>query len=80
LDFRRSQETTTKIDGEEQEASKIEYRSIHYRVHPSYHEESMGPMNPPIDEETRPRWLQDTLRDVERHAAPRDTFRESRPL
>jgi hypothetical protein len=39
----------------------------------------VDPMDPPSDEDMRPRWLQDTLRDVERHAAPMGTFKESRP-
>jgi hypothetical protein len=34
----------------------------------------------PSDEDTRPRWLRDTLRDAEKHVAPKGTFRESRPL
>jgi hypothetical protein len=37
-------------------------------------------VDPPSDEDTRPRWLRDTLKDAEGHATPRGTFRESRPL
>jgi hypothetical protein len=64
--------------GEEQEAPKVEENidPSSTGVKPSDHEESV---DPPIDEDTRPRWLRDTLRDTERHAAPRNTFRESRP-
>jgi hypothetical protein len=39
----------------------------------------VDPVDPPSDEGTRPRWFQDTLRDAERHATPRGTFRECRP-
>jgi hypothetical protein len=39
----------------------------------------VDPMDLPSDEDMRPRWLQDTLRDAEKHAAPRGTFGESRP-
>jgi hypothetical protein len=30
-------------------------------------------------EDTRPRWLRDTLRDVEGHTTPRGTFKERSP-
>jgi hypothetical protein len=52
------------------------------RVQPLDHEdleESMDPVDPPSDQDTRPRWLHDTLRDAERHVAPKGTFKESRP-
>jgi hypothetical protein len=51
------------------------------RVQTLYHEEdSVDLVDLPSDKETWPRWLQDTLRDVERHAAPRGTFKERKPL
>jgi hypothetical protein len=39
----------------------------------------VDPVDPPTNEDMRPRWLQDTLRDTKKHAAPRGTFKESRP-
>jgi hypothetical protein len=39
----------------------------------------VDPVDPPSDEDTRPGWLQDTLRDAKRHATPKGTFRENRP-
>ena len=42
-----------------------------------------GPMDlidPPPSLGKRPSWLTDTLEDVERHMAPRGTFRESKKL
>jgi hypothetical protein len=84
LAFKKSHETTLEIDGEEQEALKDEESTNPSctGVHPSDHEESeesTNPVNPPSDEDTRTRWLQDTLRDAKRHAAPKGTFKESRP-
>jgi hypothetical protein len=83
LDFRRSREITT--GGEEHEAPKIE-KSMgpsYTKEQPSDHEEEseafVDPVDSPSDEDTRPIWLQDTLKDVEGHTTPRDTFRESRP-
>jgi hypothetical protein len=47
------------------------------------HEEELEELvdlgDPPSDEDMRPRWLQDTLRDAEGHNAPIVTFKESRP-
>jgi hypothetical protein len=40
----------------------------------------LDPLDPPSDEYMRLRWIQDTLKDVERHATPIGTFRESRSL
>lgn len=42
---------------------------------------SMDPVNPPPHDprtRKRPLWLRDTLQDVEEHATPRGTFRESK--
>jgi hypothetical protein len=82
LSFRRSRETTT--GGEEQEAPKIEVSigPSSTEEQPLDHEESeefVDPRDPPSDEDTRPRWFRDTLRDAEGHTTPRGTFRESRP-
>jgi len=45
-------------------------------------EESMDLIVPPPHEPSsskmRPSWLRETLKDVERHVAPRGTFRESK--
>ena len=38
----------------------------------------MDPIDPPSSNKRRPSWLRDTLEDVERHIAPRGTFRESK--
>jgi hypothetical protein len=82
LAFKRSQETTT--GGEEQEASKFE-ESIDpssIEEQPTEHEEDseefVDPVDHPSDEDTRPRWLRDALKDAEGHVSPRGTFRESR--
>ena len=40
----------------------------------------MDPINPAYSNKRRPSWLRDTLEDVERHIAPRGTFRESKKL
>jgi hypothetical protein len=83
LAFRRSRETTA--DGEEQEAPKVEESTgpsstgDQLSDHEEESEELVDPVDPPSDEDTRPRWLRDTLRDAEGHTAPRGTFRESRP-
>jgi hypothetical protein len=84
LDFRRSCEITT--CDEEQEAPKVEESTVtsSAKEEPSDHEEEseefVDPMDPCSDEDTRPRWLRDTLKDVKGHATPIGTFRESRPL
>jgi hypothetical protein len=74
------------IDCEEQKALRDD-RTVPSSpfVHPSdYQEESVkliGPVDLPRDvpvTRRRPTWLHDTLQDVVRHAAPRDTFRESK--
>lgn len=45
-------------------------------------EGSMDPIDPPLGDPStsrkRPLWLKDTLEEVERHTAPRGTFRESK--
>jgi hypothetical protein len=78
LAFRRSHEIIE--GGEEQEAPKVEEST---EQQPSDHEESkefVDPSDPPSDEDTRPRWLRETLKDVEGHTTPRGTFKERRPL
>jgi hypothetical protein len=40
----------------------------------------VDPVDPPSDKDMRPKWLQETLKDVEGHTVPRGTFRERRPL
>jgi hypothetical protein len=65
LAFRRSQETTP--GGEEQEAPKVEESTDPSSIEepPSYHEgeleEFVDLVDPPSDEDTRPRWLRDTF-------------------
>jgi hypothetical protein len=82
LAFRRSCEITA--GGEEQEAPKDEESTIPSSTEeqPSDHEESdefVDLVDPPSEEDTRPRWLRESLKDVEGHASPRGTLRESRP-
>jgi hypothetical protein len=61
LAFRRSQETTAKTDGEEQETPKVEESTgpSSTGIQPSDHEEEseelVDPVDPPSDEDTRPR-------------------------
>jgi hypothetical protein len=80
LVFRRSCKITT--GGEEQEAPKVEESTYPFitEEQPSDHEEeseeSVDPMDPLNDEDTRPRWLLNTLKDAEGHTTPRGTFRE----
>jgi hypothetical protein len=84
LAFMRSQERIAETDGEDKEALKVEERACPSStgIHPSDHEEeskeSVDPLDFPGDEDMRPRWLQDTLRYVEKQVAPNGTFRESR--
>jgi hypothetical protein len=77
-------ESHMEIDSEEQEAPKDDHTDPSSPVvHPSdYQEELVEPAEPvdlPRDvavTRKRPAWLRDTLQDAERHATPRDTFRE----
>jgi hypothetical protein len=36
-------------------------------------------LDPPSDQDTKPRWLQEILKDVEGHTTPKDTLGERRP-
>ena len=38
----------------------------------------MDPIDPPPSNKRRPSWLRDTVKDVERHIAPRGAFRGSK--
>jgi hypothetical protein len=84
LAFRRSYNIT--VGGEEQKAPKIEKSTVPSSIEeqPSNHEEKLeefvDPMDPPSDQDTRPRWLRETPKVVEGHTAPRNTHRERRPL
>jgi len=83
LSFRRSQEIPT--GGEEKEASKVEESTIPFNTgeQPSDHEESEedeDPVDPPSSQDTIPKWLRETLKDVKRHTNPKNTHRERIPL
>jgi hypothetical protein len=72
------------IDSEEQEALKDDHTDPSSPVvHPSDYQEELVEPTKPVDlprdvavTRKRPTWLRDTLQDAERHATPRDTFRE----
>jgi hypothetical protein len=80
--FRRSHDSPP-TETEEQEALKVEERSTTQVSDPRSSDQDQEA--PSTQEATttsgkkRPRWLQETLKDAEKHATPKGTFRESRP-
>ena len=66
---------SSKEDKEDEEAGKQEEPKD--ELMPDV-EGPMDPIDPPPSNKRRPSWLRDTLEDVERHIAPRGTFRESK--
>ena len=66
---------SSKEDKEDEEEGKQE--ELKDEMMPDV-EGPMDPIYPPPSMNRIPSWLQDTLKDVERHIAPRGTFRESK--
>lgn len=81
--FRRSHDSPP-AETEEYEALKVEERST-TQVSDSQSSDQEVQVAPSRKEATnisgkkRPRWLQETLKGAEKHAAPKATFKESRP-
>jgi hypothetical protein len=78
--FRRSHDSPP-TETKEQEASKVEEGSTDLKS--SDQEEQEAPSTQEATTTSgkkRPRWLQETLKDAEKHATPKGTFKERRPL
>ena len=68
--LRKDKEADTGNQGEKEDETMPDVDEPIYRIDPPPHE--------PFSSKRRPSWLRETLEYVERHIAPRGTFRESK--